>query len=143
MIRLMTEPGRAWDPWRELGRLRDEIDRGVARFSAPAEYPLVNVHRLPDRLVLEALIPGADRSTLHVTTVGNTLTVRGERATEPGVDPAAYHRREREVGRFVRTMKLDERVATENVAATYRDGILRIELPYAPETKPRKVEIQS
>jgi HSP20 family protein len=142
MISLMPYRARLWDPWRDFSRLRDEMDRVLGSAPEGADYPLVNVSRLADRVVVEALVPGADRSTLDVSTVGNTLTIRGERKREPNVETRAYHRREREDGHFVRTLRLDGRVGAENVAATYRDGILRIELPYGPEAQPRRVVIQ-
>jgi HSP20 family protein len=126
-----------------MERLRDEMDRMFGFLRESAEFPPVNVARLADRVAVEALLPGADRSTLEVTTVGTTLTIRGERKTEPGVERNAYHRRERDTGRFVRTLKLDDRIGTDKVSATYRDGVLRIELPYAPEAAPRQVVIKS
>lgn len=146
MMRLMTvQPRRIWDPWREMGCMRAEMDRLFGRLPSPStedvEYPRVNVTRSEDRVVIEAIAPGIDRSTLDVTAVGNTVTIRGERETTPDVKPEAYHRRERKTGSFVRTIKVDERVTTENVSAQYQDGVLRVELPYAPEAKPRKVTV--
>jgi HSP20 family protein len=93
-------------------------------------------------MVVEAVAPGVDPSKIDVTSVGNTLTIRGERREQPSVEAQAYHRRERSVEHFVRTLRMDDRVHTEKIAATYRDGILRIELPYAPEAQPRKVDVK-
>jgi HSP20 family protein len=138
---MLHRPGQLWDPWRDLSRFRDEMERVLGNLPAEVDFPPVNVTRLPDRLVVEAFAPGVDRSTLDVTTAGNTLTIRGERRAENGEKPEAYHRRERDAGRFVRTISLDERVSTTDVTATYRDGILHIELPYAPEARPRKIAI--
>jgi HSP20 family protein len=118
------------------------MERVLGSWPEEVDFPPINVMRLPDRLVVEAFAPGVDRSTLDVTTAGNTLTIRGERRAENGVKPEAYHRRERETGRFVRTIRLEDRVSTSDVTASYRDGVLRIELPYAPEARPRKIAIQ-
>jgi HSP20 family protein len=127
-----------------MGRLRDEMERLFsARPGAEFEYPPVNVTRLPDRMVVEALTPGLDRSKIDITAVGNTLTIRGEGAAAPRVDARAYHRRERETEHFVRTVRMDEHVDTERVTATYRDGILRIEVPFAPAAMPHKVEVKA
>jgi len=145
-MRLMTMgPRRIWDPWREMGCVRAEMDRMFGRLplvsSERAESPAVNVTRLTDRVVLEAIVPGIDRSTLDVTAVGNTVTIRGERKAEPDVKTEGYHRRERGRGSFVREIKVDERVTTDEVSAVYENGILRVELSYAPEAKPRKVTV--
>jgi HSP20 family protein len=146
MMRLMTvRPRRRWDPWREMFSMRTEMDRVFGGFvpvcGEKTEVPAINVTRSEDRVVLEAVAPGIDRSTLDVTAMGNTVTISGERKAEPDVKPEAYKRRERAGGRFVRKIKVGERVTTENISATYRDGVLRIELPYAPEAKPRKVTV--
>jgi HSP20 family protein len=117
------------------------MERVFSNWPEEVDFPPVNVARLPDRIVVEAFAPGVDRSTLDVTTAGNTLTIRGERRSENGGRAEAYHRRERETGRFVRTISLDDRVSSGDVTATYRDGVLRVELPYAPEAKPRKIAI--
>jgi HSP20 family protein len=141
---MKVRPGRVWNPWVDMGQLRDEMDRLFTGGRVPEEYenPPVNVTRLPDRMVVEAVAPGMDPSRIDVTSVGNTLTIRGERPEQPAVDARAYHRRERTVEHFVRTVRMDDRVHTDKIAATYRDGILRIELPYAPEAQPRKVEVK-
>ena len=145
MVRLMrVRPPQMWDPWMEMGRLRDEWERLFSgRLAEELEYPPVNVTRLPDRMVVEALAPGLDRSKIDVSAVGNTLTMRGERLAPPQVDARAYHRRERETEHFVRTVRMDDRVDTERVTATYRDGILRIEIPFAPAAKPHKIEVKA
>jgi len=143
MAFLKVRPGNVWDPWMDVRRLRDEVDRLFAGAQVPDERedPPVNVTRLPDRMVVEAVAPGLDRSKIDVTAVGNTLTIRGERPPEPDVDARAYHRRERNSGHIVRAVRMD-RVDPDRIAATYRDGILRIELPYAPEAQPRKVDVK-
>lgn len=136
-----------WDPWREMHRLRDEVNRAFERAWGggleEAEFPLLNVTRTPEKVTIEALAPGVDRESLDVTASGDTLTIRGERKADPEETDGRYHRRERESGRFVRAIKLNDRVAADKVAATYRDGVLRIELPFAPEAAARRVTVES
>ncbi len=138
---------QTWDPWQEMDRLREEVTRifgdwpmagGLPEVS---DFPPLNVTRTPEHVVVEAPLPGVDRATLDVSATGNTVTIRGER--KPGADVPAerWHRRERSAGRFVRTVKLDTRLATAETSATYRDGIHRIEVPVAPEAKPHRVQI--
>jgi HSP20 family protein len=139
---MMTQ--RTWDPWREMQRLQDEARRlfdPAAAGAAQSDFPPLNVARDADRIVIEAPLPGVDRKSLDVTTTGNTVTIKGERAAEAAVPAERWHRRERTAGRFVRSVKLDTRLATDQTAATYRDGILRIEIPLAAEAKPQRIQI--
>jgi HSP20 family protein len=142
-----TMTRQSWDPWRDLDRVREEFARAFTEWPLAGgmpetgDFPPLNVRRSDDRVVIEALIPGADRSSLDVSATGNTVTIRGERRPTAEVANERWHRRERGAGRFVRTVKLETRLATADTTASYRDGILRIEVPVAPEAKPHRVQI--
>ena len=137
-----------WDPWGEMRRLQRDLetlfDRSMGRRAAHRDdYPPVNVTRAENGgVVVEALCPGADRETLDVTLVGDSLTIRGERRAE-AVPDNRYHRRERQVGPFTRTIRLGERFDPDRVEAVYRDGVLRLSLARAPEATTRKITIQN
>jgi len=138
-----------WDPWQEMRRLQREMEHLFAdatpawRWPLGGEYPPVNVTRGDNGLVLEAPCPGVDRRSLDVTVVGDAVTIRGERKAEEGVPEERYHRRERQLGSFSRTMGLGERLDAEHTRATYSSGILRLQLARAPEAMPKKITIQS
>jgi HSP20 family protein len=50
---------------------------------------------------------------------------------------------ERRYGSFRRSFSLPQAVRTEEVTATFRDGILQIQLPKVPEAKPRRIEVRT
>jgi HSP20 family protein len=132
-----------------MRRLQHEMEHILARlgpdpsYLPAAEYPPLNVTRADQGITVEALCPGADRATLEVTVVGDALTIHGERKPEPQVPEERYHRRERPLGSFTRTVAVGEQLDPERTDATYTNGILRVHLTRAPETPPRKVPIQS
>jgi HSP20 family protein len=136
-------------PWQEMRRLQREMEQlfgdlaGGARAPLTGEYPPLNLTRDDMGITLEALCPGVDRGTLDTTVVGDTVTIRGERKVEPDVLDDRYHRRERVVGAFTRTVSLGERLDPDRAQATYANGILRVRLGRAPEAKPKKIAIQS
>ena len=130
------------DPFEQL---QQELERmlGGGLESAPGLYPPVNVFDAGDAFVVKAEVPGVDPQRIEISVESDTLTLRGERSfTEPARD-AAYHRRERGHGQFRRVVRLPGRVASDEVKAQYRDGVLTITLPKAHETRPRRVEIQA
>jgi HSP20 family protein len=137
-----------WDPWGEMRRLQRDLETlfdrsmGGRRGAAAEEFPPVNVTRGDaGGLVVDVLCPGVDRATLDVTLVGDALTIRGERRAE-AVPDNRYHRRERQVGPFARTVRLGDRFDSDRVAASYRDGILKITLSRAPEAQTRRITIE-
>ncbi|MBE0617032.1 MAG: Hsp20/alpha crystallin family protein [Proteobacteria bacterium] len=144
----------AWDPYRELERLRREMDRifeGVAPTrtwtlgflpgTSARQYPRVNIAEAGDAYLVEALAPGVDPTTLDLSVKDNVLTISGEKRAPEGVGPEAFHRSERSAGRFVRAVELPADLDAEQVKAAYADGILRVTLPKAEEAKPRRIAI--
>lgn len=147
-----------WNPFAELEALRRELDQAFENFGvrtgptfrtaflpgrAAREYPLCNLHEDRDMLYLEALAPGLDPASLHLTTVRNTLTLSGEKQRVLGeVTPEAFHRSEREAGKFVRTIELPVEVDEARIKAEYKNGLLLVTLPKAERAKPRQINVQ-
>lgn len=145
-----------WGTLNGMDALRREIDRAFDDFGlrtspfrtaflpgrAGRRYPLVNVYEDKDALYAEALTPGVNPESLHVSVVRNTLTVSGEKqATVNGVKAEAFHRNEGGAGQFKRTVGLPVEVDSSGVVANYNDGILRITLPKAAEAKPQQIQV--
>ena len=135
-------------PWQEMRRLQREMEHLFGdyaptwRWPLTGEYPPVNITRSDDGIALEALCPGADRASLDVTVVGETVTLRGERHADSGVADEQYHRRERPLGPFTRTVGIGDRLDPDRTQATFSNGILRVQLARVPESTPKKIPIQ-
>jgi HSP20 family protein len=113
-------------------------------FSSPASagvFPAVNIFDDGEKYLVRAEMPGVDRGSLDVTAQGDQLIVRGERSIHPAEGNASYHRRECEGGKFRRAITLPQNVDAENIKATFKNGVLEVELPRAPELKPRKISV--
>jgi HSP20 family protein len=54
-----------------------------------------------------------------------------------------WHRRERENGKFVRTLELPVDVEADQVKASCRNGLLTITLPKAAAARPKKISIDA
>ena len=138
-----------WHPWQEMRRLQHEMEHlfgehaPAGRWPLIGEYPRMNLTRDDTGITLAALCPGVDRSTLDVTVLGEAVTIRGERKAEPDVPEERYHRRERPLGAFSRTVGLGERLDPDKTQATYTNGILTVRLARVPEAAPKKISIQS
>jgi HSP20 family protein len=131
-----------------FARLQAELERMLGTAFGPGAdavsgvYPPVNVFDRDDAFVVKAELPGVDPTKVEIDVEEGTLTLRGERAlAEPGGN-GAFHRREREEGKFRRVVRMPGRLATEETRAEYRDGVLSVTVPKAPETRPRRVTVQ-
>lgn len=132
-------------PWRDLYRLRDEMDKAFSDYKVrtSAEYPAVNIWSSTNDMVLTAEIPGIDSNDIDLSISGDTLTLKGERNPEELKENESYHRQERSYGKFVRSIKLPFFVDNNKVEANYTNGILKIRLPKAESEKQKKITIKS
>jgi HSP20 family protein len=143
----MAFPNR-WPLFDDGFRLQDEVLRAFAPFFGSTSgarqagvFPPVNIFDDGEKFLVRAEMPGVNRDTLEVTAQGGQLTLRGERNIEAPDAKASYHRRECEGGQFRRVVDLPQAVDAANITATYRNGVLEVELPRAPELKPRKISV--
>ncbi|MCA1685095.1 MAG: Hsp20/alpha crystallin family protein [Planctomycetia bacterium] len=93
-----------------------------------------------DRVGIEAEFAGVAEQDLDITVHNGVLFIRGQRKPEEG---RRYFYNSRPYGRFERVVTLPDAVNTDDVQATLKDGVLRIELPKSPEAKPRKIELKT
>jgi HSP20 family protein len=136
---------RAWSPWRELERVRSELDRlfeqGPEAGLGASELPRIDVWAGENGLKLVTQLPGLDAGDLDLSVVGDTLTLKGGRAEEDLPEGTTVHRRERQSGRFARTLQLPYEIESGEVQARLEHGLLEVDLPRARSQRPRKIAI--
>jgi len=148
---------QAWgslaEGWRELGqRATGALTRfkpGPTTGSAVDDLQLLSgwaflaadVFEDDDKVVVRLEAPGMRREDFHVELDGGVLSVRGEKRFERESGTGRYRVVQCAYGRFRREVALPVAVQSDLTRATYRDGVLRIELPKAEGAKARKVDV--
>lgn len=91
-----------------------------------------------------AELPGMSENDVEVTFADNTLTIAGEKKQEKEVKEESYHRRERSFGSFRRSFTLPAEVDQEKISASFKDGVMTIDLPKSDnaQKKAKKITIQ-
>jgi len=91
-----------------------------------------------------AELPGMSEKDVEVTFADNTLTISGEKKEEKEVKEENYHRRERAFGAFRRTFTLPAEIDEAKISATFKDGVMTIDLPKSKtaQKKAKKITIQ-
>jgi HSP20 family protein len=137
-----------WDPFREVVSLQNRVNslfRNLNEEESPMTtasfVPAVDVYEDEKKVVLKIEIPGIDEKDLDVHVENNTLTVKGERKFEKEEKEANFHRIERSYGSFYRAFSLPTTVDAENVKASYKAGVLQLELQKKAEAQPRQIKI--
>lgn len=133
----------------ELSRLQEEMNMLFAKFfgeRTPVRnagvFPAVNVAQNDENVYVTAELPGIASEDIDITIEEDSIVIKGERKVEPEGDDVSYHRREREGGKFNRTIAIPTRIQTNKAVAVARDGILKLTLPKAEEVKPKRIEIK-
>ncbi len=147
---------RLGDPFRELHRFQDRMNRLFNEAFAPASQPNtgeenvsivwappVDIAQTTDKLVFQVEVPGFKRDELHLSVENGSLTLEGERKFEKETKEKSYHRVERSYGRFYRSFALPADVDASNVSANLSDGVLTVELPKREESRPKEIPISS
>ena len=139
-----------WDPFRNMTTLQEQVNRLLEnRFQTGREdnsalttwAPAVDIYETENELVLKADIPDMNEKDIDIQVENNMLTIRGERKFEEKAKDDNYLRVERTYGAFTRSFSLPNTVNMEAVKAEYKNGVLTVELPKRPESKPKQVKV--
>lgn len=116
-------------------------ERPTRTMSEPARYlvPDVNIYESKDGYILEAEMPGVNKSGLEVTLEDNQLTIQGHRSEEP-VNGEVLYRETREFD-YRRVFELDPMIDSSRITAKMDQGVLKLQLPKAEKVKPRKIKV--
>ena len=127
-----------FDPYRDLDRLAQQLAGSMRETSTSVP---MDAYRRGDQVFVHFDLPGVDTGSIDVTAEHNTLTVRAERRWQPEEDDVLIAR-ERPQGVFVRQLMLGDELDTQQIEASYEDGVLTLSLPVSSAAKPRKIEVR-
>ncbi len=141
-----------WRPFRELERMRREMDRLWDSFlegrpgrkvEEIAEWlPTLDVSETKNELVVRAEIPGIDTKDIDISLTNDLLTIKGEKKQEKEEKGENYHLVERSYGSFTRAIRLPKEVQGDKISASYKNGILKVTLPKSEEAKKKEIKIK-
>ena len=141
-----------WDPFSNIATLQDRINRlfddafphnprGEEDLLGNAWRPPVDIYETAEGVVIQVDLPGVEKKDVSVEIKENILTIRGERHLEAEVDDDQYYRKERNSGAFQRSFALRTMIAPDQIKASFKNGVLTIEVPKPQEIKPKQVSV--
>lgn len=164
---LSTYGGYGSGPFSTMRRISDEMDRlfesfGLGRGFFPTQYgrgsslgygdasaasalwaPHIDVTERDGKLLISADLPGVRKEDVKVEINSDSVTIQGQRQRESTSSDRGYYHSERSFGSFYRAIALPEGVNVENASASFRDGVLQIEVPAPSEqSRGRTLEIK-
>ena len=96
-----------------------------------------------DKLIVRVEAPGMRREDLNVELRGDVLSVWGEKRFDNEAKHGRYSVVQCAYGSFRRDVALPVSVKPDKIQASYRDGVLRIDLPKADGALARRIAVQT
>ncbi len=105
--------------------------------------PTTDISETDDSFEVRAELPGVSKDDVQISVKENLLTIKGEKRQENLDDSKNYKRIERRYGTFERNFTLPPKVDTDNINASFNDGVLTLSIPKPEEVKPKEIPISS
>jgi HSP20 family protein len=117
--------GRSLDLWGGFHRPAS----GMTRPSGGWGVLAAEVSDDGDKVVVRLEAPGMAKDDFDLQVIDGYLVVRGEKRLEREETKGRYHVTECAYGHFERAIPLPDEVDTAKASASYKRGVLRVELP--------------
>lgn len=97
--------------------------------------PAVNISENSEEFIIEVAAPGLEKKDFNVDLHNNLLTISSQKEISNEQNNEKVMRREFSYTSFKRSFSLPESTNGEKIKATYKDGILIINVPKREEAK--------
>jgi HSP20 family protein len=141
----------ATNPFAFMRRVTDELDRafgmgteigardfGLRDFYPKVWTPEIEILERDNKFIVRADLPGLTKENVKIEVTHDQLTIEGERKLEKEEQKEGLYRSERAYGSFLRVVPIPEHVRAEDAVATFKNGVLQVEMPTIPVPEPKK-----
>jgi len=120
----------------------DKFLRDALHADQPVGWdPACNTYEDEQGYWVQVALPGLERKDINIVFDDGVLTVKGEQKEEAAPN-RTYFTREIGRGSFSRAFRLPNTVDPGKVSASYKEGLLTIQIPKREETKPRRIAVE-
>ncbi|BCU05432.1 Hsp20/alpha crystallin family protein [Allochromatium tepidum] len=139
-----------WEPLREIEDMFDRytkamgwpMSRGQELINTGDWTPRVDISETDNEFMIKAEIPEVNKEDVKVSVDNGVLTIQGERKQEKEEKGKKFHRVERYYGSFVRSFTLPDNIDATKIKASFKDGMLNLQIPKTGEARPKAIEVK-
>lgn len=112
--------------YNSFSEIMEDIFNGVEEFNfgSMGKFPAANIRETQESFAIDLVVPGRTKDDIKIHQEKNQLTVSSEKKVVHQGE--TFRRTEFRLSPFKRTFRLPETADTENIAASYDNGILTI-----------------
>ncbi len=140
-----------------LKNIQDEINRVVEDTFSDFEFPsfpfeakskiwrpAVEMREQKDSYIVKAQLPGLSKEDIDVEMGEDSITIKAETKVKKEEKSKNLYKSEFRYGKFFRTVMFPTGINSKNATASYKNGVLSIEIPKSKEEtkKLKKLEIK-
>jgi len=119
----------------------DEFFNEASNYKKDSFMPSVDIAETEKAFQVEVALPGINKKDITVDLDKGRLTISGERKFEKEESGKNYHRVESSFGSFSRSFQLPDSIDEESISASYKDGMLNINITKSEERVSKQIKI--
>ena len=104
--------------------------------------PTVDIIERKDSFTIDFDVPGVEKNDVAISVNEGVLSVKGEWKRPVVENDSLFTYLERTTGTFSRSFRLPTFVDADNIKASYKNGILTVEIPKEEEAKPLTIKVK-
>jgi HSP20 family protein len=136
-----------WSPFLDMEPFED-MERFMTNWPGmkaghPGFTPAVDMYEDKENVIVETQLAGIDPDKVNISIENDVLSIKGESEKKSEVEDKNYYRKEIRRGGFYRSVPLPTHVQGDKASAISEDGVLKISIPKAPESKPKTIKVQT
>ncbi len=140
-------PFGRWLPFRglaergRLGRMMEELmgEHGLGRGDLA---PAIDIHESDSEFIATVELPGVKREDVTVELNEGVITVTGEKKSEREEKKERGRWIERSYGTFSRSFSLPANAASDQIDASFKDGVLTLRIARLEQSKPTTIRVK-
>jgi HSP20 family protein len=140
----------------ELGQTMVDINRFMESFfgespfsrsqppAVSGRYPDVDIYETGDTYHIEADLPGCEEKDIELTVDSGVLNIQTKKDTETEKEDNGknYIIRERHYSTFSRAFKLPDNADSDNISASFKNGLLTLDIKKRAEAQKRVINLK-
>ncbi|MBD3164308.1 Hsp20 family protein [Candidatus Woesearchaeota archaeon] len=150
-----------WDPFDEIARMHEEMDslfnrmfkgssnllgygneeKGLTKWNKGFRAPMADVKETEKNVIANIELPGANKDDIDLNVTDDSIEIKVEKKDEKKEEKKGTYTYSSRMSRFYRRIPLPAEVDAENARASYRNGVLKIEVPKRKEIEHKKKRV--
>lgn len=135
-----------YNPFHEIQKLERDLDKvwngDWSGMSSLTETAAMDMYEENGNLVAEVNLPNFDKSEIRVTTKGGALDISAEHKEKKEEKGKRRYFLRESSNQYFRRVMLPEGAKTEDINASFKDGMLKISMPMAEKEQPKAIDVK-